>query len=157
MRWLLIFTVVWMLGCASTSGPRPPSETHWEGRMGVRVETSPVQSFTANFSLDGNPSQGSLVLSTPLGTTLATLRWSGQMAELDDGKSVQRYTSLQALISQVLGVELPASSLFAWLQGQSANEPHWEVDSSQLAQGRLRAARRQADLPNAELKIVLTP
>ena len=71
-------------GCAQ---PRLVPETqagsaHWRGRLALRVEAAEPISFFANFELNGQPQAGELLLSTPLGNTVAQLRWSPQAAQI---------------------------------------------------------------------------
>ena len=45
-------------------------------------------------------------------------------------------------------------ALFAWLRGRPEHVPGWQVDLSQLDDGRL-VANRQMPLPTAVLRLVL--
>jgi outer membrane lipoprotein LolB len=71
-----------LMGCAPLRppGPRPPDL--WSGRLSLSVRSEPAQSFSAGFELSGRPEAGELLLSTPLGTTLAQARWSPGQALL---------------------------------------------------------------------------
>ena len=122
--------------------------------MALKVMASPPQAFSADFELQGNAQTGSLVLSTALGSTLASMRWDGASATLQTHGAPQQFDSLAALLRHATGTEIPVSSLFVWLQGQAATTADWEADLSQLNDGRLTARRTTAQEP-AELKIIL--
>ena len=128
----------------------------WRGRLSVRVESQPVQSFTAGFELSGNAGAGALTLYTPLGTTAAAMAWSPQLSLLRVNSQTQQFGSLEALMQQTLGTALPVEGLFAWLAGEPMTVPGWQVDLSQRGQGRI-SARRQLPLPEAELRLAMEP
>ena len=69
--------------------------------MALRVESAPPQSFSAAFELQGSPEQGRLTLSTPLGTSLATLTWTTTGAEMRQGNAVTRRDSVDALMAEL--------------------------------------------------------
>ena len=97
-----------LVGCAVPS--RVPFDKavhagHWNGRMSVRVEATAEQdpqAFSSTFELQGGPSQGQLHFYTPLGSTAAVLRWSGQSAQLQRAGQVQNFDSLDQLIAHAL-------------------------------------------------------
>ncbi len=85
---------------------------------------------------------------------MAQLTWSADDARLrSDGKE-QVFVSLDALTKQLMGAELPISSLFSWLAGEAATASGWDVDLRDQTRGRL-AARRLTPDPQVELKLVL--
>ena len=95
-----------MAGCAQI--PRVESQNgiesqFWRGRLGLRVESDPPQSFSAGFELSGDADQGALRLFSPLGTTLADLRWSPQSATLSNNGETRQFESLDALATQATG------------------------------------------------------
>ena len=159
-RW---WRLAWMLsalallaGCANQTLLQRPLEgkdTHWQGRLAVQVFSKPVQAFTANFELQGHAAQGELVLTSPLGTTLAHMQWTPDSATLIANGKQQHFDSVQALARSVTGADLPVASLFAWLQGQPEKAPGWQADLSDLPNGRILA--RHVEDVQAELKIVL--
>jgi outer membrane lipoprotein LolB len=148
----------WLLlsGCAS---PRAQSnaaaelQSHWQGRLAVKVFSKPVQAFSANFELEGRPTKGALVLTSPLGTTLARMQWDAQSATLVANGKQQRFDSLQELALQATGADIPVASLFAWLEGRAEAVPGWQVDLSELPDGRLQA--HHTEEVQSELKIIL--
>ena len=123
--------------------------------MALKVYATPVQAFSSDFALEGNGEAGSLSLHTPLGSTLAQMQWAPGVAKLTTTGEPQSFDSLQALVLQATGAELPVAALFDWLQGTPTAAPDWEVDLSQLPEGRLNAQRKAAALPAVDLKIIL--
>lgn len=154
---VLLAAVFFMAGCAA---PPQVDLGHrsellpWSGRLAVRVESDPAQSFSAGFELSGTPLTGQLTLYTPLGTTAAALSWTAQTAVMRRSGEVQHFTSLDALIEQALGAEIPVLALFAWLAGDSLVVAGWNADLSQHGAGRI-TARRTAPAPAVELRLVL--
>ena len=151
-RTAVIALVAGLAGCA-TPRPRLPGEAAWSGRLALRVDSTPPQAFSALFDLRGSAARGELQLSSALGQTLATVRWSAQGAELQRGSDTTRRDSLDALTTELSGAPLPVLAMFDWLQGRDAPAGGWRVDLSAHANGRL-VARREQPLPSAELRLV---
>ncbi len=153
----LLTATLFIAGCATTTGARGDfsSQTQWQGRMALKVYSAPVQAFASDFALEGNGETGSLSLHTPLGSTLAQMRWAPGVAKLTTTGEPQSFDSLQALVLHATGAELPVAALFDWLQGTPTAAPDWEVDLSQLPDGRLNAQRKPAAQPAVDLKIIL--
>ncbi|MCX7226603.1 MAG: hypothetical protein NT071_13570 [Burkholderiales bacterium] len=128
----------------------------WRGRLAIRVESEPVQVFSAAFELSGSAPAGALTLFTPLGTTAAALSWTPEGSTLRSNAEVRQFATLGALMRQTLGAELPITALFAWLAGDTAASDGWQVDLSQRPNGRI-TVRRQSPLPMAEMRVVLDP
>ena len=128
----------------------------WRGRLAIRVESEPVQVFSAAFELSGTAPAGALTLFTPLGTTAAALSWTPEGSTLRSNAEVRQFATLGALMRQTLGAELPITALFAWLAGDTAASDGWQVDLSQRPNGRI-TVRRQSPLPMAEMRVVLDP
>lgn len=133
---------------AATAEPQ-----RWSGRLSLRIDSEPVQTFAALFELRGRPHAGELVLTTPIGSTLAKLRWSADEAILQNGSEIRRYPSVDALIEAATGAAIPVDALFAWLAGREAQVSGWKPDLSQVARGRLQALREDP-LPRADLRII---
>lgn len=151
--WLL--AVVLSLGACATATRDPgQAEDAWAGRLSVRVESDPVQSFAAGFDLQGNAQSGRLSLYSPLGSTVANLSWSPQQAHLHAGGKDQRFDSLDALTRHAMGAELPIAGIFSWLAGKPANPVGWTVELQDRAAGRL-VARRFSPAPVVELRLIL--
>ncbi|HCY16899.1 MAG TPA: hypothetical protein DHV21_13135 [Curvibacter sp.] len=126
----------------------------WRGRLALRVESEPPQSFFAGFELSGHAGQGELRLFSPLGTTLADLHWSPQSATLSNNGETRQFESLDALATQATGTAIPIAALFQWLAGVQTGADGWSADLSQLDDGRLTARRTQPE-PSAELRLIL--
>lgn len=154
-RWCLLLAVLWLSACATpkTQNHSANANAMWQGRLAVTVFSKPVQAFSAQFELQGNPVQGELVLSSVLGTTLAHMRWSPGSATLTARGEERAFASIQDLAREVTGADLPVTSLFAWLQGVNEAAPGWQVDLQEAASGRIRA--QHVEEVQAELKIVV--
>lgn len=154
---ILSIATLFIAACATTARGSADfaSQTRWEGRLALKVYATPVQAFASNFVLEGNGEAGSLSLHTPLGSTLAQMQWAPGVARLTTTGEPQSFDSLQALVLHATGAELPVAALFDWLQGTPTAAPDWEVDLSQLPEGRLNAQRKAAKLPAVDLKIIL--
>ncbi|KQT14272.1 lipoprotein insertase outer membrane protein LolB [Ramlibacter sp. Leaf400] len=125
------------------------------GRLALSVQDQPGQSFSAGFELRGRPQAGQLTLLNPLGGTVAVMQWQPGLAQLQSpGQPPQQFASIDAMVEQAAGAALPVAALFDWLAGVNTPVPGWEADLSQLADGRLRAQRREPP-PQADLRVVL--
>lgn len=149
---------LWFAGCAQPPRPQPSaSQGYWRGRLALRVDDrSEPTSFFANFELSGNAEAGELLLSSPIGTTLAQLRWSPRSALLRNNGQTRAFGSLEALAVEATGTDLPIATLFEWLQGRAVAADGWQADLTQLEAGRL-LARRERPAPAAELRLILEP
>jgi len=145
----------WGLG-ALTGCATPPADpgAFWSGRMALQVHSTPPQNWNTSFELQGSATQGHMLFLSPLGSTLARLTWTPQSANLVQGQVNIDSPSLQGLSQRLTGTDLPITALFAWLAGQAAEAPGWQVDLSAHGQGRL-TARRSSPEPEAVLRIVL--
>lgn len=153
---LLSFALV-LAGCAVQPTARDSSldpAQQWQGRLGVKVSYPERSALTAQFVLRGQASAGQLVLSTPLGTTVATLDWTERTAVLNTGGAPQPFESLAALLRRATGVDVPVEALFEWLKGSPAAAPGWSVDLGQFENGRIHATRQGSDL-QAEITLLL--
>lgn len=126
----------------------------WTGRISLQVQSEPPQAFFAGFELKGNPAQGELTLNSPLGNSLAVLRWSPREAVLDSGNQIQRFASVDELIEKATGAAVPLPALFDWLRGKNTAASGWQADLSQQGDGRISASRASPQ-PRADLRIVL--
>ena len=141
-------------GCASPGGP-PGADARqaWSGRLSLRVDSEPVQTFSALFELRGAPQAGELILTSPIGNTLAQLHWAPGEALLKNGSQTRRFDSVDALIEAATGAVIPVGALFGWLAGREERVPGWRPDLSQVGAGRLQATR-DSPQPRADLRIV---
>jgi len=157
LRLALALAIVFIAGCASPTRARDPNtehSAHWQGRLSLKVDSTPVQAFSADFDLQGDAVVGSLSFFSPLGSTLARLQWGANGAQLQTTGEPQHFESLDALTRHTTGAVLPVASLFEWLKGSSPPTPGWDVDLSALPDGRLTAQRVEPETP-AQLKIIL--
>lgn len=150
------FAFMGVTGCVSTARLNPATgadaRSSWSGRMSLRIESEPAQTFAALFDLTGTADTGELVLTTPVGSTLARLQWSPGEALLRSGTDKRRYASVDALIEAATGAAIPVGALFGWLAGRDESVPGWRANLTQVAAGRLQATR-EAPSPRADLRI----
>jgi len=157
LRCALAYAIFSIAGCASNTGAvalMDASNPHWQGRLALKIQSTPVQAFSADFDLHGSAQSGGLTFISPLGNTIARLQWNADDAMLQTSGAPQHFESLAALSRYTTGTDLPIASLFAWLQGDDIPTPGWEADLSALPSGHLNARRLGPDAP-AELKIIL--
>jgi outer membrane lipoprotein LolB len=145
-----------LTGCATPIAPLAGRTDAWSGRLSLRVDSEPVQSFSALFDLRGNPETGELTLTSPIGSTLAKLQWAPGEAVLRNGSETRRFGSVDALIEAATGAAIPVGALFAWLAGRDESVPGWRPDLSSIGAGRLQATR-ESPQPRADLRIVFEP
>jgi outer membrane lipoprotein LolB len=148
-----LWSALLMGGCASTV---QPGLRLWSGRLAVTVHDTPAQHVSVSFELEGSADSGSLTLLSPLGTTVARVRWSPQGALWQRGNEWESRPTLGELTRELMGTELPVADLFQWLNGQATNTEGWQVDLSRHSDGRIHA-QRQSPLPRAELRLVFEP
>jgi outer membrane lipoprotein LolB len=152
---LLAAVLLLLAACAAplTPGEAPPLS----GRLAVSVAAhgaAPARSASTQFELHGNAERGRLVLTSPLGTTIARASWQPGAAEVDTGNGrVERHASLDAMAQALLGEPLPLAALVDWLHGRRfAGAPDtawergfeqlgWRVDTSRYAEGFVQADR----------------
>ncbi|MCB1978309.1 MAG: outer membrane lipoprotein LolB [Burkholderiaceae bacterium] len=153
---LLAFFLALLAGCAQPPGaPAPRAQAvRWDGRLALSVQGDVRQSFSAVFSLQGSSAQGSLTLSTPLGTVLAELQWAPGHAQMRSPQGDRTAASLDVLLQDVLGGRIPVPALFAWLQGHPTSAAGWQADLSQIDAGTLTAVRSDPP-PRATLRVIL--
>jgi outer membrane lipoprotein LolB len=150
--------MILLAGCAVPTRPADQNESQtegaaWSGRLSLRIDSEPAQTFSALFELRGHPGAGELTLTSPIGSTLAQLRWSPGEALLTNGSQTRRYESVDALVEAATGAAIPVDALFGWLAGRSQPVAGWRADLTNVAAGRLQA-RRESPLPTADLRIV---
>jgi outer membrane lipoprotein LolB len=142
---------------AAQAGQNPTAKA-FSGRLGLQFPNGGNPSVQLGFTLQGNRTQGQLLLETPFGTTVASVQWNAQFARLSRGDTHQHFPSLDALLAQELGSELPLDGVFAWLNGQGTvalTGAGWLIEGEQ-AQTRLRAYRA-SPAPAIRLTLVLDP
>lgn len=150
---------VLMSACATPQhvAPTLPGDVLRTGRLALSVQDQPAQSFSAGFELRGQPASGTLTLLSPIGSTVALLRWRPGSATLEaQGRPPRQFASVDAMVEEATGAVVPVAALFDWLAGVATPVPGWEPDLSGLPEGRLRA-RRVEPPPPADLRVVLDP
>lgn len=143
-------------GCASPRASREGGAGHidaWSGRLSLRIDSQPIQTFSALFELRGAPRAGELTLTSPIGNTLAQLHWSPGEAILRNGSETRYYDSVDALIEAATGAAIPVAALFGWLAGREDRVSGWRPDLSQVGAGKLQATRDSPE-PRADLRII---
>ncbi|MCU0925414.1 MAG: outer membrane lipoprotein LolB [Hydrogenophaga sp.] len=152
--WVLVAGL--LTACATPRPPASPGESSWSGRLALTVDSTPLQSFAAGFDLHGTPLAGQLLLTSPLGQTVASVQWSPGSAEWRQGEQVTRRATLDQLTTELVGTALPVAALFGWLNGEATPASGWQVDLNRHPEGRV-FARRTQPLPSAELRIIFQP
>jgi len=145
-----------LAGCAAPARVPGGGDASWNGRLALQVDSDPPQAYAGGFELRGSAGQGELQLSSPLGQTLAVVRWDAQGAELRQGEQLTRRGSLEELTQALAGTAMPVAAMFDWLRGRDTRADGWEADLSRHAQGRV-SARRTLPLPEAQLRLIFLP
>jgi outer membrane lipoprotein LolB len=161
-----------LAACATVQPPVFSASESLTGRLTVKVDATPTteaRNVSAVFDLQGNPQQGRLDLSTPLGTVLAQARWAPGQVVLASSQGETRFDDLDALTREVLGESLPVAALFDWLRGRpwagAPSQPNaaaggsgftqlgWVVDVARLAEGWVTANRSQTPVVSVRVKL----
>ncbi|TNF61771.1 MAG: outer membrane lipoprotein LolB [Burkholderiales bacterium] len=145
-----------LAGCAAPARLPPADGAGWHGRLALQVDSDPPQAYSGGFELRGSPVAGELQLSSPLGQTLAQVRWDPSGAELRQGQRLTRRGSLEDLTQDLSGTALPVAAMFDWLAGRDTRADGWEADLSRHAEGRITARRIQPP-PSAQLRLIFLP
>ena len=165
---------------ACVSHPPPLPGHVYAGRLAVRSDAAsdlPARSVTGQFELSGNASSGQLILTSPIGTTVARARWSDPVGtlgtpsriELEADGTTTRYQTLEEMMQRAIGDQLPLAAMFDWLSGHpwpaapvqrsadggSFDQLGWHVDVSQLAGNRLIDAQRPQPAPALHVRVKL--
>ena len=153
-----LYILFLIAGCSTQNGLMASidSENRWSGRLVLRADAQPPLHVTAAFELVGSAEQGSMSLSTPLGTTLATAHWQPGLAELRGMGYPKVFDTLDELTEAMMGTPLPIHALFAWLDGQPQTADGWLADLREVHVGRLNA-RRMSPPPSIEIRLVFEP
>ncbi|NBW53955.1 MAG: outer membrane lipoprotein LolB [Betaproteobacteria bacterium] len=130
---------------------------HWEGRLTLQVAKNPPEQFSTAFEMTGHAEQGELALLSPLGTTLAMVRWDSHGASLQKGVDIQQFDSMDALTQRLTGASLPLPALLTWLDRAGPPVAGWKISAQNLKSGRRVLAERQQPLPALQLTLLLDP
>ena len=152
---------------ACVSHPPPLPGHVYTGKLAVRTDAAPgvaAHAVSGQFELSGNASSGQLVLTSPLGTTVARARWSDPVGtqgvpskiELEADGATTRYATLEDMMQRAIGDQLPLPAMFDWLSGRpwpdapvsggrssSFDQLGWHVDLAQFEGGLIDAQRAQ--------------
>ncbi|MFL6698107.1 MAG: lipoprotein insertase outer membrane protein LolB [Vitreoscilla sp.] len=165
---------------ACVSHPPPLPGHVYAGRLAVRSDAAPgvpARSMSGQFELSGNASSGQLILTSPIGTTVARARWSDPAGtqgapsriELEADGGTTRYATLEEMMQRAIGDQLPLPAMFDWLSGRpwpdaparrstdggSFDQLGWHVDLSQLAGNQLIDAQRPLPAPALHVRVKL--
>jgi len=121
-----------LCACAATPSQPPPSAAPAvdapfaiDGRLSVRRGT---EALAANFSWRHAPPRDELIVSTPLGQTLAEISGDAATRRYELTRSEGRRETADdwaALTERALGAPLPVAGLAAWISGAPRmNAPH---------------------------------
>jgi outer membrane lipoprotein LolB len=163
--WLALGCALLVLLTACSHAPRhvavDPTNTeaigHWEGRLTLRVAKNPPEQFSAAFEMTGRPEQGQLSFLSPLGTTMAMVRWNPQGASLQQGSDLQNFVSMDELTLRLTGAALPLPQLMAWLDRTGPPVNGWQINAQASKSGRRVLADRQQPMPALQLTVLLDP
>lgn len=147
-----------MAGCATQKNDLSEFQfgKTWSGRMLLKTDSQPTNQFSALFELSGSPQSGRLSLSTPMGVTLASVRWEPGWAELRGMGERRIYKNLDDLTEAMTGTSLPVAAMFSWFDGEPLRADGWTSGSENGKAHRLNAIRAHP-LPVAEIQLLLDP
>lgn len=160
---LLLFVCALLTACPSHLLRYTGAEFYFAGRLALSVGADPniaqsqPQSWSAHFELAGNPIEGTLRLSTPVGTTIAQVEWKLGHATVQTNEETLVFASLDELTSAYFNQSIPVAALFDWLAGKTSQQvvPGWEVNLSRAAKGVVSAERNYANTPHVKLRAVI--
>lgn len=159
-----------LAACATVKLPAVGPDQALSGRLSVRIADQPERGISAGFELQGSASQGQLLLSGPLGTTLARAVWSPGLAVLASAGSETRFANLDSLTTAALGEAVPLAALFDWLRGRpwpgaaslargdgvpGFEQLGWQIDLARWPEGWVEA--RRAAPPAVTVRARLEP
>jgi outer membrane lipoprotein LolB len=171
--WLCFSSIFWLGACSTgpaatqTFTPPPANPENSQvvsvqatpippafkaGRFALQIDTQPPQSFITSFDLTGGLPDGALNIYNPLGMQMARVEWTAQSARLLQGNQVRESSSLERLILELTGAQLPTAALVDWLSGKPTPAEGWIVDVSEWHLRRLVLERVQP-APRTVLRI----
>jgi outer membrane lipoprotein LolB len=173
MRLAALLAAAALLGACATP---PPAAVDLgpvtSGRLSLRVDPvadRPAQGLTASFELQGRAGRGELRLLSPLGSQLASARWSPEEVVLDTPAGRQTFASLDELSLLVLGEVLPLAALPDWLAGRpwpgaahvagpsGFEQLGWRVDLARQNEGWILATRSAAPAVSLRVRLEVPP
>jgi outer membrane lipoprotein LolB len=169
---LVAALALFVSACTTLPAVAPATGDALSGRLALHVDalgSAAPRAFSAAFDLRGDSDQGTLGLSTPLGSVLAQARWSPAGVVLATPHQTRTFANLDALTSEVLGESVPIEAWFDWLRGRPwpgapsetlADLPQgfaqlgWRVDLGRFDEGAVLATRT-APPPTVTVRIRL--
>ena len=155
-----VFTINLIAACAHKTGSTGLNDIKntltgpWNGRISLKIQSDPPQSFFASFELSGQAEAGELNLTTPLGGTVALIKWTPVFATLESAQGLKQFISLDELLDKTIGAAIPISALFGWLAGNLTQTQGWTANLSEYGAGRIEATRLLPE-PQAQLRLIL--
>lgn len=156
-RCCALFVLTGMLSaCARVPVSGQSNIKLWSGRLVVKIQTKPVQSWIVSFDLEGDFDRGELLLSGPLGQTIAQAKWDEKRAELiQPNHPTQYFLNLNELWKHLTKIEFDLEVLFFWLAEKPFAVPTgWQADSTKERLRLLRYA--QGNEPEIHLDVAIT-
>jgi len=98
-----------------------PTRLQFSGRLSLRLQqprTGAADGGTVLFEFDGHPQEGSLMLQSVIGTTVATARWGPQGAEIITPQGTRSGARLDEVATVLLGQSLPLEALLHWVRAE---------------------------------------
>ncbi len=94
------------------------------GKINIQYQQNEkTETITGNFEWQQNDTELTIVLTSPLGQTIAVIRENAQGASLEQGKHEMRYAAnVEQLLTESLGWSLPIAGMRDWLQGFDRNQ-----------------------------------
>lgn len=146
---LVCFVCALLTACPSYPWRDGAAQFYIAGRLALSMAADPSipnskpESWSAHFELDGNPLEGRLRLSTPVGTTVAQVEWAPDHATVQTDKEMLTFRNLDELTSSYFNQTVPVAALFDWLAGKQTQQdvPGWDVNLSAANEGIIKAER----------------
>jgi len=166
-----------LAGCASVppAVPAPPTPTPAQptaepitGRLALQVEAhadQPARHYGSAFELHGDAQAGALMLSSPLGTTLAQAQWQPGEVRLATTEGERRHADLDTMVRELFGEALPLAALFDWLRGRpwsgapseatvtGFDQLGWRVDTARHTEGWVLLRRAQPPAVSVRVRL----
>lgn len=158
---LALLACILLTACPAHHLRNIPADFYFAGRLALTQEAPPddptaTKAWSAHFELAGNIIEGSLRLSTPVGTTVAQVNWTSDLATVQTSDETLSFSSLNELTQRYFQQTVPIVALFDWLAGKPTAQdvPGWQVDLSRTGKG-IITAQRQTPSPRVRLRAVV--
>lgn len=164
---LLFYSIIALLwihlsACTPTQLRTADTPMYFAGRLSLvqdppsHEDNQQPQTWSAHFELAGTPQEGSLLLYTPVGTTVAKVTWHTHQAIVETSDGLRYYNSLDELTGSYFEQNVPVAALFDWLKGKPTRQEiaGWNVDLSRSERGIIKAERFNP-LPRVQLRAVV--